>query len=123
MALACPLLVYLAFGVVEYGYYLYAKNTLYSAARDGVRQAILSTATNATVQSAVDSGMSAAGMQSCGYTVTTSPANVSSLATGTSVTCTVTASWGNFGVHPLPTVFGGIPSTKQVTCSVVMRRE
>ncbi len=123
MALVCPLLFYLAFGVVEYGYYLYAKNSLQGAARDGAREAILSTATNTTVQSVVDAAMQTAGMQNCGYSVTTVPATIAGTTAGTACTVTVSTTWGNFHVHPLPTVFGGISPTKSVSVAATMRHE
>ena len=40
MAILAPVLIYLSFGAVEYGYFMYVKNTVFSAARDGARAAI-----------------------------------------------------------------------------------
>ncbi len=123
LAIAMPVIMMLVFGVMEYGYFLYVKNTLQGAARDGARQAVIATATNATVQTAVDTAMLAAGLQASGYSVTTSPANVSGLPSGQAITVTVTCNWGTMGVHPLPQSLGGIGNSKLVQGVALMNRE
>ncbi len=123
MALVLPILLMLSFGIVDYGYYFYVKSTIQGAAQSGARAAIVSGATNANVTSAVSTVMTAAGLQSSGYTVTTNPTDVSTAASGSTVTVTVACSWGTVGYHNLPTAMGGIPSSKQVTCSAAMRKE
>src|SRR5882724_6784456 len=85
-ALVLPILLYLAFGTVEFGYFFYVKYNVQGAAREGVRAGIPPGATNTDVTSAISSQMTAAGLQSSGYTVTTTPSNVSGLAPGTTVT-------------------------------------
>ena len=123
MVLVLPLLLMLSFGAVEYGYLLYVKNTLVGAAQNGVRAGVPASATNSSVTTAVSNTMTAAGLQSSGYTVTTSPADVSTAAAGSSVQVTVSCTWGNIGVSPLPTWLGGISSTKVVSGVAVMRKE
>ena len=49
-SLALPVLLYFSMGMVEFGQFFYAKHTVQSAARDGCRQAILGTATQAAPQ-------------------------------------------------------------------------
>jgi Flp pilus assembly protein TadG len=116
-AIVLPVLLSLAFGTVEFGYYFFVKNTLQGAAREGARAAIISTATNTDVTTAVSGVMSAAGIAS--YTTSTTPATISGVASGTSITVTVTCTWSNVGLRPL----GLIPANKTVVGTAVMRRE
>jgi len=118
-ALVVPILLYLAFGTVEFGYFFYVKNNVQGAAREGVRASIPPGATNTDVNSAVSSQMTAAGLQGSGYTVTTIPANVSGLASGTNVTVTVQCTWGTVGLRPLQL----ISTSKIVKGQAVMRKE
>jgi Flp pilus assembly protein TadG len=122
-ALVMGLLIMLSFGTAEYGYFFFVKNILAGAARDGVRAAIPATALNSDVTSAISSAMSAAHISSTNYTVTTSPADITTATSGTPVTVTITCTWGTVGVTPLPVAMGGIPNTKQVTGVAVMRKE
>ncbi len=119
------LLLMLSFGAAEYGYFFFVKNILAGAARDGVRAAIPSSATNSSVTTAVAAAMSAAHIPSTAYTVTISPSDVSqaSVTAGTPITVSVACVWGTVGVTPLPVAMGGIPSTKQVVGAAVMMRE
>ena len=123
MAICMPLLLMLSFGGAEYGDFFFVKNALVSAARNGARVAIPSTATEANVTAAVDSSMTAANIPTTSYTITTLPTDVSTAAAGASVTVTVTATWGTIGITPLPTAMGGISSTRQVDGSIVMIKE
>ena len=41
MALVMPLLIYMAFGLVEFGQFMYIKHAFEAAARDGMRVAVL----------------------------------------------------------------------------------
>ena len=75
-ALVLPILLSLSFGTVEYGYFFYVKHSLQGAAREGARAAIVPTATNADVTTAVNAAMSAAGLSGIGYVTTPSPATV-----------------------------------------------
>jgi len=118
-ALVVPILLYLAFGTVEFGYFFYVKNNLQGAAREGVRASIPPGATNTDVTSAISSQMTAAGLQSSGYTVTTTPSNISGLAPGTTVTVNVQCTWGTVGLRPLQL----ISAAKLVKGQAVMRKE
>ncbi|MEZ0265435.1 MAG: TadE/TadG family type IV pilus assembly protein [Phycisphaerae bacterium] len=128
MALVLPVLLYLAFGTVEYGYYFYVKHNVQSAAREGARAAIVPSATAGDVTTAVQNVMTAAGLQSTGYTVTVTDTagttlNVTTAAAGTAIKVNVQLTWGSVGVHPLPTALGGINTTKLVRGNTVMRKE
>jgi Flp pilus assembly protein TadG len=118
-ALVLPILLYLAFGTVEFGYFFYVKNNVQGAAREGVRASIPPGATNTDVTNAIASQMTAAGLQSSGYTVTTTPTNVSGLSPGTSVTVSVQCTWGTVGLRPLQL----ISASKLVKGQAVMRKE
>jgi Flp pilus assembly protein TadG len=126
MALVLPILLALAFGTVEFGYYFYVKHNVQAAAREGARAGIVPSATNQNVTDAVLASMQAAGFSSGQYTVTitdtaTPPVaiNVSSVAAGTPVKVTVTCNWGTVGMRPL----GLIGATKNVVGATVMRKE
>src|SRR5579864_4899926 len=71
--LVLPILIMLSFGVVDYGYFFYVKNTLQGAAEAGARAAVPPTATNSNVTTVISNMMTAAGLQSSGYTVTLNP--------------------------------------------------
>jgi Flp pilus assembly protein TadG len=118
-ALVVPILLYLAFGTVEFGYFYYVKNNVQGAAREGVRAAIPPGATNTDVTTAVSAQMTAAGLQASGYTVTTTPSSISGLAPGTNVTVSVQCTWGTVGLRPLQL----ISTSKLVKGQAVMRKE
>jgi Flp pilus assembly protein TadG len=121
--LILPILLMLSFGVVDYGYYFYLKNTFQGAALNGARVAIPASATNANVTSAVSTAMTAAGLQSSGYTITLTPSDVSTAAAGSNVTVQVAATWGNVGTHALGTALGGINNSRTITGTAVMVKE
>jgi Flp pilus assembly protein TadG len=125
MAFVLPILLMLTFGAVEYGYALYIKHSLQSAAREGARAAIVSGATATDVQTAVDSSMQASGFVQAKYTrpPTIAPAGWATAAAGTTVTVTVRTTWGTAGVSVLPTILGGIPTSKQLQGATTMRKE
>jgi Flp pilus assembly protein TadG len=124
-ALVLPILLSLTFGTVEYGYFFFVKHSLQGAAREGCRAAIVPSATNTTVTQAIATSLQAAGLNSSGtsldpkFSLTLSPANVSGLSAGTSVTVQLDATWGTVGVRPL----GLIAADKVVRGSTVMRKE
>jgi Flp pilus assembly protein TadG len=124
-----PILLGLAFGVVEYGYYFFVKHNVQAAAREGARAAIVPAATLQNVVDAVGNVMTAAGLGSTGYTITlTDPSSgtaidLASVTAGTSIKVTVQCTWGSVGIHPLPEAMGGISPSKLVRGATVMRRE
>jgi Flp pilus assembly protein TadG len=122
-ALVMSVLISLAMGTAEYGYYFFVKNILAGAARDGVRAAIPSSASNSDVTTAISTAMTAAHIPSSKYTVTLSPTDISTATAGTAVTVTITCTWSNVGVTPLPVSLGGISTSKQVVGVAVMRKE
>ena len=125
MALIMPLLIMLTFGAVEYGFALYIKHSLQAAAREGARAAVVAGATATEVQTAVDSAMLAAGFAQAKYTrpPTIAPAGWVTSAAGTTITVSVSTTWGTAGCKVLPNYLGGIPTTKTLTGATTMRKE
>ena len=123
MALVLPILLMLSFGIVDYGYFFYVKNTVQGAAQAGARAAIPSAATNSSVTTVVSNMMTAAGLQNSSYTVTLNPTDVSTAAAGSAVSVTVSVTWSNVGLHALPTAMGGISNSKQIVGTAVMIKE
>ena len=128
MALVLPVLLMLSFGIVDYGYFFYVKNTAQGAAQAGARAAIPASATNANVTTVISNMMSAAGLQGSGYTVAITDTNgaainVSTVAAGSSIKVTVSLTWGNAGLHALSSSMGGISGSKQLVGVAVMRKE
>jgi Flp pilus assembly protein TadG len=124
MALVLPILLALSFGTVEFGYYLFVKHNMQAAAREGARAAIVPSAVQSDVTTAVANVMSAAGLSASGYTTTVTDTsgnaiNVSTATAGTAIKVTVQCTWGTVGVRPL----GVISSTKAVIGTTVMRKE
>jgi Flp pilus assembly protein TadG len=117
--LVIPILLLLAFGTVEFGHFFFIKHSLQGAAREGARASIVSGATNADVNSAVSTSMTAAGLQASGYTVTTNPASIDGVASGTNISVTVQCNWGTVGVRPMAMV----SASKIVKGVTVMRKE
>src|SRR5438094_6538865 len=66
-ALVFPIMLALAFGTVEFGYYFYVEHNLESAAREGARAGIVPGASNEDITSAVDRVMSASGYTTGDY--------------------------------------------------------
>jgi Flp pilus assembly protein TadG len=126
--LVLPVLMYLAFGVVEFGQYFYVKHALEGAARDGCRAFIVGGATLTDVQNAVNAAMSAANLAGSGYTIVTkdgsttlTSGNYTIAVAGDAITVTVSCTWGTAGQGYRP--WGLIGSSKQVVGTAVMRKE
>ncbi len=122
VALTLPILLYLAFGTVEFGYYFYVKHALEAAAREGARAGIVSGNTNTDVTTAVTNAMASTGIATYSTTITdTANANVTvnTVAAGSYIKVTVNANWGTVGMRPLQL----IGSSKTVTGQMVMRHE
>lgn len=113
------------FVTAEWGYYLYVKNCLQAAAREGARVAIISTSDNTAVTTAVDNAMKPTSIPKAKYTVkvtdvNNNPLTISGLASGTDIKVSVECSWGAIGWQ---SAFPTIKSDKKVIGTTVMRRE
>ena len=132
MVISFLVLFYLVMGGVEFGWYLFAKHMVQSAARDGARMAIISTSTHAQANAAVNDTMASAGF-STGYTTTyqrvtagaggalvyTTITDVSTVSRGEGLRVTVSAPFSAFRVRPL----GVIPATKSLSGVTTMIKE
>jgi Flp pilus assembly protein TadG len=126
-ALVIPILLSLAFGAVEVGYFMFIKHTLHGAARVGARVGSLPGSTNGEVTTAVSNAMNAAGIPNGDYTLqirnadTNANLALSSTAAETPVKVTVSCTWGDVaeGLRPM----GVISASKVTGASVVMIKE
>lgn len=124
-ALVLPVLTLLAMGMMEFGYYMYAKHSFQGAARDACRTAILNPTVHANVGGSITKSMKAAGMDKGKYQVSITDAanrtisNVADIDRGELITVTLTAKYGEVGVRPL----GLIPADKQMLASTTMVKE
>src|SRR5438552_10874760 len=66
-AMVFPILLALAFGTVEFGYYFYVEHNLESAAREGARAGIVPGASNDDITSAVNEVMRQSGYTTDDY--------------------------------------------------------
>jgi len=134
MAFVMPVLLMVTFGAVEYGYAMFIKHTLQSAAREGARAAIVAGADQTSVMTQVDNAMSVAGFGPTKYTrpvtiekqtsgSTTWSTSWTTAVAGDSIRVTVQTTWGTCGISVLPGWMGGIPSTKPLSGATTMRRE
>jgi Flp pilus assembly protein TadG len=121
--LVLPVVLMLTLGVAEYGYAFYLKHSLMTAAAVGVRAGILPTSSDTAVQTAISNQLALTNMKNIGYTITTVPASVNGCSSGTTVTVTISCTWGNAGVSPLPVALGGFGPTKQFSASASMIHE
>jgi Flp pilus assembly protein TadG len=119
MAIVAQLMIVLVMGVIEYSWCLLKCQQLSNAARVGARAGARYGATSTDITSAVSSAMTAAGMSSSGYTLTTTPANPSTLAAGALLTVQVSVPYAN--VDAVGIVL--IPTPTTIKGKVVMARE
>jgi Flp pilus assembly protein TadG len=132
-AFVMPLLLALALGTAEYGYFFFVKHSLQGAAREGCRRAIIQSATVSDYTSAVAAALKAAGLNSSNntldskFTLTTKVNNATAspvgVAAGSTITVEVSVTWANVGVNMLPVAMGGVHPNKVVKGVTVMRKE
>jgi Flp pilus assembly protein TadG len=125
-AIVMPVLLYIAFGTVEFGQYFYLRHTLDGAAREGARAGIVSGGTYANVTTAVNNVLTAAHFNTSQFTTVvqdngTTVASLSSANTGDAITCSVSCTWGTVGNGFI--LWNWISTSKSVSGSVVMRHE
>jgi Flp pilus assembly protein TadG len=125
MALTLALLLNLTFGMVEFGYYFYVKNSFANAAREGARAGIVPGATNSSVTTAVTNSLTACKFPASSYTTaiadSTGNNNVALDTVGSTITITVSATWSTIGAGYRP--LNLISSSKTVSAPVTMAHE
>lgn len=135
MIISFPILLALTFGLCEFGQYIYIKHCFEAAARDAMREAILSTATQAQVTSTITSTLSQASVTynsswltitDAGPNFTGTVTNVATVAAGDQLTLTLSATYSTIpcAVRPLYSMTGvGIGPTKVVSGECTMIKE
>ena len=126
-ALVLPILLAFGFGAFEFGYFIFLKQAVQGAAREGARAAILPTATAAKVNGAVGTAMASAGLADTGYTVqivsgaSDAPVNPATAVAQTPIRVVVSCPWASItpGLRPM----GLIGDDKQITGMTVMTKE
>ncbi|HEX4123174.1 MAG TPA: TadE/TadG family type IV pilus assembly protein [Tepidisphaeraceae bacterium] len=138
LALTLGILINLSFGMVEFGYYFYVKNSFEGAAREGVRAAIVPGAVTTDVTTAITNSMNVAGYAATQYSVeyqagtsgscpvggtaySTSPTTITGATTGTPIAVAVYTTWGVVGKGYSPLHFIG--TSKVLMGTAVMRKE
>jgi Flp pilus assembly protein TadG len=116
-ALIIMIIILLTFGVMEYGWMFMQAQHVINAARQGARVGVRADAVNGDATSAISTVLSAQGITT--YSVTFSPANVTTPAPGDPLTVTVTAPYANITLTGLP--FLPVPTNLQ--SSVTMAKE
>jgi Flp pilus assembly protein TadG len=133
LALALPMVLYMAFGLVEFGQYMYIKHSFEAAARDAARIAIMAAATQAQVTTSLTNTLAQANVtyNSAWLTLTDlgpsssgAIANVANVPVGDQIQLTLSANYSTIpnAVRPLYQTTGiGIGSGKTVsgTCTMV----
>lgn len=119
MAIILPLLLLLTLGLIEYGWMVMKQSEISDITRYAARQAALPNATNGTVVANVATAMNSDHLGASGYTVSTNPGNVATVAAGLPVSVTITVPYTNIGL--LNTPF--IPVPTNLSASVTMAKE
>ena len=135
MVLVMPVLLGLCFGLVEFGQYMYIKHAFEAAARDATRIAILSTATQTQVTSALSSTLSQANVNfnsswltitDLGPSETGTITDVSTVPMGDELQLVLSANYASIpnAVRPLYSLTGvGIGNGKLVVGECTMVKE
>ena len=99
LALVMPLLLVLAFGTVEFGYWFYLEHNFQSAAREGARAAIVSSLSNLAQRQAAAEEAAVAVMSNLNLGVDSYTVQSSLSSDGQFITVTIDADWGEIGVE------------------------
>lgn len=118
-AIAMPILLLLTFATIEYGWVFYNMHLVSNAARHGARVGARADTTVEEVQAAVSSLMTAARLDSTGYTLGLSPGDPAVMDTGQMLTVTITVPYSSIELVGLPLV----PVPANLVGSVTMARE
>jgi Flp pilus assembly protein TadG len=120
MAIVLTVLLALVLGVVEYGWMVLKSQQVTNAARHGARVGARIDGTSAQVRQAIDSLMEAAHLGGSGYEVTLSPADVSAIPGGQSLTVSVRVPYADISLGmPISLV----PQPQALQAAVTMAKE
>jgi len=135
MALAFPLVLFMGFGLVEFGQYMYIKHCFEAAARDAARVAIMSSATQSQVTTTLTNTLAQANVTynsawltitDLGPSTTGTVSNVANVPLGDQMQLTLSATYSSIpnAVRPLYQMTGyGIGTNKQVVGECTMVKE
>lgn len=115
-AVVAPIFFMLLVGMIEVGRAVMVQQVLINASRVGARQAVMLSATNANVVSAVSDYAEGVGISGIDVAVAPDPATA---AAGTPITVDVGVNFANVSWLPAPWFMGG----RTLTSSSVMRKE
>lgn len=118
MAFIAPIFFTLIVGIIEFGRMLMVQQVVTNASREGVRRAVIETATQTDVQNIVDAYMTNASIT--GASMTLSPTDLTTVNAGDPVTVTVSIPYNS--VTWFPTTWFGL-DTVNVEASSIMRAE
>ncbi|MBI4602466.1 MAG: pilus assembly protein [Planctomycetes bacterium] len=118
-ALLLPVLFLLTFALIEYGWLFLRAQQITNAARQGARVAARADAVNADVRAAVQNALAGTGLVAADYTLTTSPADVSSLDGGEVLTVTISVPYENVQLTGVPF----IPVPERLRAATAMAKE
>jgi Flp pilus assembly protein TadG len=116
-ALVAPLMILFTLGIIEMGRMTMVKQVLTNISREGARIASLPEATNADVESQVQQLLVGANIN--GATITLNPSSISTAASGSLVTVSISVDAEDISWLKTPLFMGG----KSVTAFTAMRRE
>jgi Flp pilus assembly protein TadG len=118
-ALLLPLLFMLTFGLMEYGWMFLKQQQITNTARQSARLAAMIDSASPDVTTQITSMMNGYGLGSSGYTMTITPANVTTAPRGTQVSVTISVPYSNIDV----TGFTLLPMPTTVSAKVSMQKE
>ena len=133
MVIAFQVLLYLTFGMVEFGQYLYIKHCFESAVRDGARYATLSTATQAQTVSTISTTLlqsnvtfNSSWLTINDITAGTTVTDVSQVPAGDQMQFILSTTYANIAnaVRPLYSMTGyGIGNGKVISANCIVLKE
>ncbi len=123
MAIILPLLLLLTLGAMRYGWLFLKAQQITNATRMGARRAVLPDATGEGVLAVIDALMTAGGMGASGYSVTFSPADITSLEVGDSLTVRITVPAANIDIMRVPLFTDLEPENWNLGAEVTMAKE
>jgi hypothetical protein len=121
MSLLLPILLLLAFGMIEYGWMFVRGEQIADTVRQAIRVAAKPNGTSALVQTTIDQSMQSWGFQIGDYTATWDPPDVQFIDTGHPITLSITVPYENISLLGLQESF--LPTPDELMRTTVMVKE
>ena len=123
-AIVFPLLVFLTFALIEYGWLFLNAQQMTNAARHCARMAVRPDITSAEVVTAAESMMQQYGLSDSGYSVTITPASIEGVDTGEEISVEISVPYDNVQITGIGTINGWLLALPtDLTASVSMAKE